>query len=140
MLKELTELSDDKDIPLDFIHSNDLSKFIDYLKYHVNVDKSETRPSDQDIKSFDEKFVSEITSDNKMHLRFIVNTDKLQIHNLFKLVVKAFQEKLKDKDVDTVRKEWFVTKFTPLTPDQHHEIFETTDWLYPEVNEEEYSK
>jgi hypothetical protein len=57
------------------------------------------------------------------------------MRHLFRLLVKSFEEKLKGKDVDTVRKEWFVTKYTPLTPEHHHEIFETVDWLYPKLEE-----
>jgi hypothetical protein len=29
--------------------------------------------------------------------------------------------------------DWFVNKYTPLNEEQTKEVYETTDWLYPEL-------
>jgi hypothetical protein len=31
------------------------------------------------------------------------------------------------------RQEWYVTDYTPLNEEQRKEVYETTDWLYPEL-------
>jgi hypothetical protein len=78
-----------------------------------------TKPSDQDIANIDNSFLQAITRDIKTHLRMSVNTDKLQIQPLFKKLVKGVADKLARKDSETIRKEWFITNYTPLTEEQH---------------------
>jgi hypothetical protein len=125
--------AENDEITLDFIHSEDLKQLIKYCEYHAKAINMKTKPSDQDIANFDESFLQAITRDNRTHLRMISNTDKLNINPLFKKLVKSVADKLSGKDTETMRREWFVTKYTPLTEEQHKEIFETSDWLYPEL-------
>jgi hypothetical protein len=134
MLKELLEVAaDNNDITLDFIHSLDLEQFIRYWEYHYKAEKLASKPSEADQKKFDEDLLALVTADNKTHTRFLMNTDKLGTPGLLKLLVRRLSEKFKGKTVQQIREEWFVIKYEPLTPEQEHTMFETTDWLYPEV-------
>jgi hypothetical protein len=132
--------SENDEITLDFIHSEDLKQLIKYCEFHAKAVSMKTKPSDQDIANFDESFLQAITRDNRTHLRMLVNADKLSISPLFRKLVKSVADKLSGKDAETIRREWFVTKFTPLTKSQHKEIFETTDWLYPELRKKSESE
>ncbi|KAK2940990.1 hypothetical protein BLNAU_24105 [Blattamonas nauphoetae] len=69
MLKNLLEVAanSDEQIPLDFVHSEDLENIIEYCKYHVEAEGKH----------------------DQKHLRLIQTTDQLQIEGLFKLLVQG---------------------------------------------------
>jgi hypothetical protein len=60
--------------------------------------------------------VSEGTSDNETHMRFLVIADKLGLEDLFNLLGQSYGDKIHGKTTDQIRKEWHVVNYTPLTP------------------------
>jgi hypothetical protein len=133
MLKELIDVAGNQDITLDFIHSNDLALIVEYLNYHYKTSKEETKPKNpEDVDEKDKEFVKRATVGNKSHLRFLANTDKLGLPDFFELLGYEFADKIEGKSCEEIRKEWFVTNYTPLTKEHEHIIFETDEWLYPE--------
>jgi hypothetical protein len=84
-------------VRLEFMHSSDLKDMIEYMKFHSDAEKEENHISVEQIKRFDETLVASLLTDNKSHLRYLVNSEKLGIIGLYKLVVHIFADKLKDK-------------------------------------------
>jgi hypothetical protein len=86
-------------VRLEFIHSGDLEKIVEYMKFHSEAEKEENHISSEEIKKFDENIVLNMCYDKKSHLRFLVSSEKLRIIGLYKLVVHVFTDKIKDKGI-----------------------------------------
>ncbi|KAK2950744.1 putative S-phase kinase-associated protein 1 [Blattamonas nauphoetae] len=127
MLKNLLEVAanSDEQIPLDFVHSEDLENIIEYCKYHV---EAEGKASEGDISKWDGEFINRVTQDDQKHLRLIQTTDQLQIEGLFKLLVQGIVRKLHNKTPEQIREKWNIPDDLPK--EKKDEIFNTTNWLY----------
>jgi hypothetical protein len=137
MLRDLVEVAGNQDITLDFIHSNDLKKIVEFMKFHASQNTDTKKGTDADVRAFNERITAECTADNKSHMRFLVNTDKLGLPTFFDLLAQSFSDKITNKSSEDLRREWYVTQFTPLTEEQRHIIYETSDWLYPTTDTED---
>jgi hypothetical protein len=129
MINQLLEVADAGEaITLDFIHSEDLQLIVDYCEYHAKTEDGTTKATEADIQKHDQELLKEMTKDNDQHIRMLVNADKLIIHSLFQLLVRALVAKMHNLTSEEIRKEFKITN--DLGEEEAKEVLDSTSWLY----------
>jgi hypothetical protein len=63
------------------------------------------------MKEFNTKITRLCTADNKSHMRFLVNADKLGLEKFFDLLGESFSDKLTGKTGEQIREEVLIFNF-----------------------------
>jgi S-phase kinase-associated protein 1 len=95
------------------------------FKYHSKVEDL----SDSDIRRWDQEFLEKyINQNNAAHVRLLEHADRLNVPNLFNLLVKAVADKMKGKSPEEIRLEWDICD--DLSQNEKDSILNGINWFY----------
>lgn len=113
------------EIPLPNVTSRILAKVIEYCKKHVEATSSEEKPSETDLKAWDDEFVK---VDLAMWFELILAANYLNIKSLLEILFQSVAESIKDKKPEEIRKIFNVEN--DFTPEEEEKIREEFHWAF----------
>ncbi|CAH9079246.1 unnamed protein product [Cuscuta epithymum] len=112
-------------IPLPNVTSKILAKVIEYCKRHVEAGKTEDKPSEDDLKSFDAEFVK---VDQGTLFDLILAANYLNIKSLLDLTCQTVADMIKGKTPEEIRKTFNIKN--DFTPEEEEEVRRENAWAF----------
>jgi len=120
---EISASSDTDVIPV-MITSQELTKIVEYCRFHAEADRPDSGISEDDVRSWDEEYIK---MDRESLFQLILSVNYMDVRELLDLACKTVSSMLRGKTPEEIRQEFEIRN--DLTPQEEEQIRRENGWL-----------
>ncbi|GLJ19916.1 hypothetical protein SUGI_0360840 [Cryptomeria japonica] len=121
--KNIKDPDIDRVFPVTNVSSSILKKVIEYIRYHLEANKS-NKPKEE-VKNWDTQFLS---VNQQILVNLLMAANFLNVSNLFDLLCKTVADKIKDLSPEQIRERFNIKN--DFTPEEEDQIRREIQWAF----------